>query len=102
MDFLQIGVVLVLLLVLAIPMANYLTTVYSLETTKQDRVFGPIERIIYKLSGIQTSEMNWKKYAKALLFSNLIMFIISYLIIRFQGVLPGNPSNIANMDPILA
>lgn len=102
MDFLQIGVVLVLVLVLAIPMANYLTTVYSLETTKQDRVFGPIERIIYKLSGIQTSEMNWKKYAKALLFSNLIMFIISYLIIRFQGVLPGNPSNIANMDPILA
>lgn len=102
MDFLQIGVVLVLVLVLAIPMANYLTTVYSLETTKQDRVFGPIERIIYKLSGIQTSEMNWKKYAKALLVSNLIMFIISYLIIRFQGVLPGNPSNIANMDPILA
>jgi len=102
MDFLQIGVVLVLVLVLAIPMANYLTTVYSLETTKQDRIFGPIERIIYKLSGIQTSEMNWKKYAKALLFSNLIMFIISYLIIRFQGVLPGNPSNIANMDPILA
>lgn len=102
MDFLQIGVVLVLVLVLAIPMANYLTTVYSLETTMQDRVFGPIERIIYKLSGIQTSEMNWKKYAKALLFSNLIMFIISYLIIRFQGVLPGNPSNIANMDPILA
>lgn len=102
MDFLQIGVVLVLVLVLAIPMANYLTTVYSLETTKQDRVFGPIERIIYKLSGIQTSEMSWKKYAKALLFSNLIMFIISYLIIRFQGVLPGNPSNIANMDPILA
>lgn len=46
--------------------------------------------------------MNWKKYAKALLFSNLIMFIISYLIIRFQGVLPGNPSNIANMDTILA
>ncbi|MEC2056661.1 potassium-transporting ATPase subunit A [Peribacillus psychrosaccharolyticus] len=102
MDFLQISVVLVLVLVLAIPMANYLTTVYSLETTKQDRIFGPIERIIYKLSGIQTSEMNWKKYAKALLFSNLIMFIISYLIIRFQGVLPGNPSNIANMDPILA
>lgn len=102
MDFLQIGVVLVLVLVLAIPMANYLTTVYSLETTKQDRIFGPIERIIYKLSGIQTSEMSWKKYAKALLFSNLIMFIISYLIIRFQGVLPGNPSNIANMDPILA
>lgn len=102
MDFLQIGVVLVLVLVLAIPMANYLTTVYSLETTNQDRVFGPIERIIYKLSGIQISEMSWKKYAKALLFSNLIMFIISYLIIRFQGVLPGNPSNIANMDPILA
>lgn len=102
MDLLQIGVVLVLVLILAIPMANYLTAVYSLETTKQDRWFGPVERFIYKLSGIQTSEMNWKKYAKVLLLSNLIMFIISYLIIRFQGFLPGNPSEIANMDPLLA
>lgn len=102
MDFLQIGVVLGLLMILAIPMAKYLSNVYSLETTKQDRIFGRIERGIFKLSGIHTSDMNWKQYAKALLLSNLVMFFISYMIIRFQGVLPGNPSKIDNMDPLLA
>ncbi|MFE4706989.1 potassium-transporting ATPase subunit KdpA [Peribacillus simplex] len=102
MDFLQIGLVLALVIILAIPLAKYLAHVYSLETTKQDRIFGGIERGIFKLSGINTGDMNWKKYAKALLFSNLVMFIISYMIIRFQGVLPGNPSNIDNMDPLLA
>jgi K+-transporting ATPase ATPase A chain len=40
MDFLQIGVVLALVMILAIPMAKYLSNVYSLEITKQDRIFG--------------------------------------------------------------
>ncbi len=102
MDFLQIGVVLALVILLAIPFAKYLFNVYSLETTKQDRIFGWFERGIFKLSGIHTSDMNWKQYAKALLVSNLVMFVISYCIVRFQSLLPGNPSKIDNMDPFLA
>ncbi|MED3691136.1 potassium-transporting ATPase subunit KdpA [Peribacillus butanolivorans] len=102
MDFLQIGVVLALVVILAIPMAKYLTNVYSLEITKQDSMFGKIERVIFKLSGIDTNDMRWQQYAKALLLSNLVMFIISYIIIRFQGVLPGNPSKIDSMEPLLA
>lgn len=102
MDFLQIGLVLALVIILAIPLAKYLANVYSLETTKQDRMFGWLERGIYKLSGIHTGDMNWKQYVKALLLSNLVMFIISYMILRFQVVLPGNPSKIDNMDPLLA
>ncbi|MFE4239636.1 potassium-transporting ATPase subunit KdpA [Peribacillus butanolivorans] len=102
MDFLQIGVVLALVVILAIPMAKYLTNVYSLEITKQDSMFGKIERVIFKLSGIDTNDMRWQQYAKALLLSNLVMFIISYIIIRFQGVLPGNSSKIDSMEPLLA
>ncbi|MBK5483117.1 potassium-transporting ATPase subunit A [Peribacillus sp. TH16] len=102
MDFLQIGVVLALVVIFSIPMAKYLTNVYSLEITKQDSVFGKIERVIFKLSGIDTNDMRWQQYAKALLLSNLVMFIISYIIIRFQGVLPGNPSKIDSMEPLLA
>lgn len=102
MDLLQIVVVLAIAVVLAIPMAKYLTDVYSLELTKQDRVFGRMERFIFKLSGIKTGDMKWQQYAKALLISNLVMFIISYIIIRFQGELPGNPSKIDNMEPLLA
>ena len=102
MDFLQISVVLFLVIILAIPLSKYLTTVYSLETTRQDRMFGWIEHGIFKLAGIKASDMNWKQYAKALLVSNLVMFVISYIIVRLQGFLPGNPSGIANMDPLLA
>ncbi|MGE7778915.1 potassium-transporting ATPase subunit KdpA [Peribacillus sp. NPDC097264] len=102
MDFLQISVVLFLMVILAVPLAKYLTTVYSLETTRQDRMFGWLERGILKISGIKKFDMNWKQYAQALLLSNLVMFVISYMIVRLQGVLPGNPSEIANMDPLLA
>lgn len=102
MDLLQIVVVLAVAVILAIPMAKYLTDVYSLELTKQDRVFGRMENFIFKLSGIKTEDMKWQQYAKALLMSNLVMFIVSYIIIRFQGELPGNPNKIDNMEPLLA
>ncbi|MGG0790364.1 potassium-transporting ATPase subunit KdpA [Peribacillus simplex] len=102
MDFLQIVVVLAIAVILAVPLAKYLTSVYSLEITKQDRIFGSMERYIYKLSGIKTHDMTWQQYAKALLMSNLVMFIVSYIIIRFQGELPGNPNKIVNMEPLLA
>ncbi|MGW8427848.1 potassium-transporting ATPase subunit KdpA [Peribacillus simplex] len=102
MDLLQIVVVLAIAVILAIPMAKYLTDVYSLDLTKQDRVFGRMERFIFKLSGIKTEDMKWQQYAKALLLSNLVMFIVSYIIIRFQGELPGNPNKIVNVEPLLA
>ncbi|MDM5222954.1 potassium-transporting ATPase subunit KdpA [Peribacillus sp. NJ11] len=102
MDLVQIVAVLAVAIILAIPLAKYLTNVYSLELTKQDRVFGRMERYIFKLSGINTVDMKWQQYAKALLMSNLVMFLVSYIIIRFQGELPGNPSKIDNMEPLLA
>ncbi|PEZ78859.1 potassium-transporting ATPase subunit KdpA [Bacillus sp. AFS017274] len=102
MDFLQIVVVLAIAVILAVPLAKYLTSVYSLEITKQDRIFGSMERYIYKLSGIKTHDMTWQQYAKALLLSNLVMFFISYMILRFQGELPGNPSDVDGMEPLLA
>ncbi|MGD8190578.1 potassium-transporting ATPase subunit KdpA [Brevibacillus ginsengisoli] len=101
MDFIQIAVVLSLLLVLAIPMGRYIASAFSLEATGLDRVFGGIENGIYRLAGIKKNEMTWKEYAKALLLSNLVMVLIAYLILRLQGILPGNPSQIAGMDPLL-
>ncbi|EPD51460.1 K+-transporting ATPase, A subunit [Paenisporosarcina sp. HGH0030] len=102
MDFLQIGIVLLLVVLLAIPMGRYIAKVFSLEETKLDKVFGGVEKAIYKMSGISITSMNWKQYAKALLISNIVMFATCYLIIRLQGILPANPSGIAAMDPLLA
>lgn len=102
MDFIQIALVLALVVILAIPMGRYIALAFSLETTKLDRVFGGVETAIYKVSGIQQIEMKWKQYAKALLLSNLVMFGIGYIIVRFQHILPGNPSEIAAMEPLLS
>ncbi|MGO0062320.1 potassium-transporting ATPase subunit KdpA [Brevibacillus fluminis] len=102
MDLIQIAVVLALVLLCAVPMGAYLARAFSLEPTRLDRVFGGTERFIYKISGITTEDMNWKTYAKALLFSNFVMVIIAYLLLRLQGVLPLNPSNIAGMEPLLS
>ncbi|MFC3886240.1 potassium-transporting ATPase subunit KdpA [Bacillus songklensis] len=102
MDFVQISLVLVLVILLAIPMGKYMARAFALEETKLDRIFGGVEKGIYKSSGITPSPMSWKQYAKALLLSNLVMFGICYLIVRLQGVLPGNPSNIPGMDPLLS
>ncbi|MTH53436.1 potassium-transporting ATPase subunit A [Bacillus mangrovi] len=101
MDFVQIGVVLLIVILLAIPMGKYIAQVFSLEQTRLDRVFG-FEKIIYKLSGIKLEQMTWKQYAVAALLSNIAMFAITYLVVRFQHVLPGNPSGIASMDPLLS
>lgn len=102
MDFLQISLVLVILLVLAIPMGRYLASAFSLEKTRLDRFFDGFEQLIYKVSGIRVADMSWKQYAVAVLVSNIVMVAISYLLLRLQGVLPANPSGIAAMDPLLS
>lgn len=102
MDFIQIALVLVVLFVLAIPMGKYLARSFSLETTRLDRVFGGVEKAIYKLSGIRVADMTWKQYAMAVLVSNISMVAIAYLLLRLQGMLPGNPSGIAAMEPLLS
>jgi len=102
MDFLQIALVLVMVGLLAIPMGRYIAAAFSLEHSKLDNIFGGVERGVYKISGIQPADMNWKQYAKALLVSNLVMFGLGYIIVRLQHVLPANPSEIAAMEPLLS
>ncbi len=102
MDLFQIALVLAIALLIAIPMGKYIALSFSLERTRLDRVFNPIENFIYKLSGISQSHMNWKQYATALLISNFVMFGLCYLIVRLQGILPFNPSEIGGMEALLS
>lgn len=102
MDYLQIALVLVLLIALIIPMGKYLAVAFSQEKTRLDRLFGRVEAVIYKACGIHMSDMTWKQYALALLLSNIAMAGIAYLLLRLQGILPGNPGGTAGMEPLLA
>lgn len=100
---LQVIISLGIVLLLARPTASYLVKVYSYENTALDRFFGWAERGIYRLIGVKANEgMGWQQYLRALLLSNLIMFLLVYIVLRCQKYLPFNPDGMENMPPALA
>ena len=83
----QIG----LMVVLAYPIGKYISKVFKGEKVWSD-FMTPIEKIMYKLGGVDpTEEMNWKQFLKALLVINLFWFFWGMILLVSQGVLPLNP-----------
>lgn len=93
----------VLTLILAIPLGKYISKVYSGQKTFLDPVFLPIEKLFYKISGIDSKkEMNWKQHMVALVAINVVWFVLGMIILLCQGSLPLNPDNNPSMTPDLA
>src|SRR5580704_4155928 len=68
-----------------------------------DRVFLPIERLVYRILGVDPeSSWTWRAYALAVLMFGLVSTLLLYAILRLQGVLPGNPAHAAGMSPLLS
>ena len=100
---LQIGLYLLVLLALAKPLGWYMAQVYEGAPVGVDRVLGPIERWIYRLAGVRTSDaMDWKTYAVAMLLFNAGGILALYALQRFQGLLPLNPQGFGAVPPDLA
>jgi K+-transporting ATPase ATPase A chain len=77
--------------------------VFEGERTWLDPVLRPIERLIYKLSGVNAAEeMNWREYAFAMLGFSAVTLVVTYAIERLQAHLPWNPQGLANVGPDLA
>ncbi|MFC0426117.1 potassium-transporting ATPase subunit KdpA [Chryseobacterium scophthalmum] len=90
-------------LLLAIPFGKYISKVYTGEKTFLDPVFKPVERLFYKISGINPDhEMNWKQHLVALLTINFLWFFMSMLILMNMSWLPLNPDGNPDMSPDLA
>ncbi|PRA97602.1 potassium-transporting ATPase subunit KdpA [Chryseobacterium sp. MYb7] len=90
-------------LVIGIFLGKYIANVYGYKKTFLDPVFEPIEKLIYKVSGINPNrQMNWKQNMYAMLAINLIWFIIGFLLLLNQAWLPLNPDGNPNMSPDLA
>lgn len=87
------GVILqiVLMVGLALPLGKYIARVYKGEKTCLD-FMKPVERWMYKLSGVNPDEeMNWKQFLRALLVVNLFWFVWGMVLLVAQGILPLNP-----------
>ncbi|PAJ82177.1 potassium-transporting ATPase subunit KdpA [Burkholderia ubonensis] len=87
----------VVLLAAAVPVARYLSAVMD-GSSRVVRVFGPLERALYRIAGIDAGrEMNWKQYALATVAFNALGALFLYALLRLQGLLPGNPQQFGAM-----
>ena len=87
---------------LAIPLGKYIAKVFKGEHTWLD-FMAPLERFIFKLSGIDPNrEMNWKQHLKALLTINVLWLFYSFFCLMFQSHLPLNPDKNPDQSPDLA
>jgi K+-transporting ATPase ATPase A chain len=91
-SWLQLIFYMVVLIALAKPLGLFMTRVYQGEHTFLDPVLRPLERLIYRLSGVHPDEeMNWKVYAVAMLLFNGLGLLVVYALQRLQAFLPLNP-----------
>jgi K+-transporting ATPase ATPase A chain len=99
----QIGFFLLVIFLITKPVGVFLARVFSGEKTLFDPILRPVERLIYRLTGIdEKHEMRWTEYAVAmLLFSGASMALL-YVLERVQKFLPLNPQKFANLEPGLA
>ncbi len=92
-----------MILALAKPLGVYMARVYEGRHTGLDRALGPIERFLYRISGVNADdEMDWKRYAVAMLVFNFVGFVLLYALQRLQGALPANPAHVPAVAPDLA
>jgi K+-transporting ATPase ATPase A chain len=99
-SWVQLIFYMVVLLALAKPLGLFMANVYEGKRTFLDPVLGPVERLIYRLSGVRAEEdMCWKTYAIAVMVFNVLGLIVVYLLQRLQGVLPLNPQGLGAVTP---
>ncbi|MBK9018068.1 MAG: potassium-transporting ATPase subunit KdpA [Saprospiraceae bacterium] len=102
-EILGVIAIYILIVLLALPLGKYIAKVFAGERTWLDPVFNPLERLFFKLSGIDpTLEMNWKHHLAALLGINLLWFLLAMFVLMNQGWLPWNPDGNPSMSPHLA
>ena len=98
--WLQIFLFLALVLLITKPIGIFMTRVFNREKTFLDPLLRPIERLIYRLTGVEEDhEMKWTEYAVAMLLFSVVSMIVLYLIQRVQGYLPFNPQKLGAVSP---
>jgi K+-transporting ATPase ATPase A chain len=93
----------VVIALLVKPLGGYMTRVFTGERTFLSPVLGPVERLFYRLSGVdEKSDQNWLTYAVSMLLFSLVGFASIYALMRFQAMLPFNPAGQSAVEEGLA
>ena len=101
--WIQIALFCALLILLTKPVGGYMTRVFAGERTVLSPILGPLERGLYRLSGVdETKEQHWVTYAVAMMAFTFAGFIVLYALQRLQTMLPFNPQKLDPVTPDLA
>ena len=99
----QIGLYFLLIVLIARPLGIYMANVFERRKTFLDPVLVPVERILYRLTGVEADkEMRWTEYGIAMLLFSLVSMLVLYFIERVQTWLPWNPQHLPNVPAALA
>jgi K+-transporting ATPase ATPase A chain len=99
----QIALYLLVIFLVTKPLGIFMTRVFNGEKTFLDPILRPVERVVYRLTGVdEKHEMRWTEYAVAMLLFSGVSMALLYLIERIQKWLPLNPQKLSNVDPGLA
>ena len=82
------------------PLGSYMFRVFEGDRQPLPRLFGAIERLLYKLCGVDPKQyQDWKQYTVAMLVFSALTLLVTYAIQRLQHVLPLNPQNFGPVAP---
>ncbi|KHJ53219.1 ATPase [Aureimonas altamirensis] len=99
----QIIAILVLCVISALFLGRFMARVFAGERTLLSPIIAPLERMIYRLAGIDPNrEQSWLAFALSMIAFNLVGFIALYALLRLQSALPFNPSGFPGLDADLA
>ncbi len=104
-NYVQWGVLIVLIVVATPLLGRYMASVYGADGDHApgDRVFKPVERVMYRLTGVdEKREQRWQAYAFSLLAFSFISVIVLYVLQRVQSSLPLNPTDVPNVPQALS
>src|SRR6516225_2018266 len=101
--WIQIILYCAIVFVLVKPLGWYMTRVFTGERTLLSPILRPVELVIYRLGGVdERREQHWTTYAVAMLLFHIGGFIILYLLMRLQAVLPFNPQAMPAVSELLS
>ena len=99
----QAAALLGLVLVSTPLLGAYMARVFGANAAPGDRVFLPVERVLYRLGGVDPErEQPWNVYALSLLAFGAVSVVGLFLLQRVQGALPLNPTGVEGVSPALA
>lgn len=102
-ELVQVLFLLLILLALIRPLGGFMARVYQGERNLLSPLLAPVERLIYRISGVkQDDEMGWKRYAGSMLLFNLVLFAGLFVLLMSQYLLPLNPQKLPSFSWQLA